>query len=70
MKVDGQEVGVLGAFVKSLDSKSPDTCVEVSVTSTGHRVVRSSIRPGGAAVAFDQGEWAAFLAGVRNGEFD
>jgi hypothetical protein len=40
------------------------------VTSTGHRVVRNTQRRDGAAVAFDAGEWAAFLVGVRRGEFD
>lgn len=70
MKVDGQEVGVLGAFRKSSESDTPDKCVEVAVTSTGHRVVRNSTRPDGAAVAFTADEWGAFLVGARKGEFD
>jgi hypothetical protein len=71
MNVDGVEVGQLGAFVKSSGSNTPDThCVEVAVSSTGHRVVRNSNRRDGAVVPFTAGEWAAFLVGVERGEFD
>lgn len=70
MRVDGVEVGVLGVFRKSTGSDTPDKCVEVSVTSTGHRVVRNSLRPGGAAVAFTPEEWTAFLDGAKGGQFD
>lgn len=70
MKVDGQEVGTLGPFRKSSRSDPPNKCVEVAVTSTGHRVVRNSNNRDGAAVPFTADEWTAFLAGARNGEFD
>lgn len=33
-------------------------------------MVRDSKNPGGAVLAFTTGEWRAFLAGVRNAEFD
>jgi hypothetical protein len=68
--VDGVQVGEVGEFRKATESESVDKCVEVAVTSTGHRVVRNTQRRDGAAVAFDSGEWAAFLVGVRRGEFD
>jgi hypothetical protein len=70
MKIEGIDVGQVGDFRKASSSESVDKCVSVAVTSTGHRVVRHSTRVGGAAIPFDKGEWAAFLDGVRAGEFD
>lgn len=45
------------------------SCVEVAHVG---RVVllRNSQQPDGPVVTFDRGEWAAFVAGVRRGEFD
>lgn len=42
-------------------------CVAVAADESGVRV-RSTTS--GATVAFSADEWTAFLAGVRNGEFD
>ena len=33
-------------------------------------LVRDARDPGGPALVFTPGEWDAFVAGVRNGEFD
>ena len=53
---------------KSTASAASD-CVEVAFT--GEAVfVRHSRDPSGPALAFSKPEWTAFLAGVRNGEFD
>lgn len=70
MIVDGVQVGEIGQFRKATASESVDKCVEVAVTSTGHRVVRNTQRRDGASVAFDAGEWATFLDGAKAGEFD
>ena len=44
-------------------------CVEVAVV--GDRIaVRDSKQRGGPVLEFTATEWAAFLAGVRGGEFD
>jgi predicted secreted Zn-dependent protease len=44
-------------------------CVEVAFV--GQRIlVRSSDDPSGPMLTFSEPEWTAFLAGVRNGEFD
>lgn len=45
-------------------------CVAVAAPAdaTGTVVVRSTVS--GAEVVFTENEWTAFLAGVRNGEFD
>lgn len=43
-------------------------CVEVFVSTAG-ALVRDSKKPGD-SLWFTPGEWTAFLAGVRNSEFD
>lgn len=51
------------------------TCVEVKFTGSPapagaqEVAVRNNQVPG-EVVWFDRGEWAAFVAGVKNGEFD
>ncbi|WP_322752383.1 DUF397 domain-containing protein [Frankia sp. Cas3] len=44
-------------------------CVEVAVADEGV-FVRDSKNPSGPVLAFTGGEWEAFLAGARDGEFD
>jgi len=44
-------------------------CVEVAVAKDGI-AVRDSKDPGGPVLRFTTGEWEAFLAGARDGEFD
>ncbi len=49
---------------------SSGTCVQVQVSrDSGVIRVRNSQKPE-AAITFDTDEWAAFVAGVRNAEFD
>jgi len=43
--------------------------VEVAVTGEG-ALVRDSKDPSGPTLAFNTGEWEAFLDGVKKGEFD
>ncbi|MGH3978183.1 MAG: DUF397 domain-containing protein [Pseudonocardiaceae bacterium] len=45
-------------------------CVEVADLDGGHRAVRDSKNPTGPALIFTPTGWAAFTAGVRDGEFD
>ena len=45
-------------------------CVEVAVLPGGGRAVRDSKDPEGPTLAFTETEWAAFLAGARDGQFD
>ncbi|MFI6709335.1 DUF397 domain-containing protein [Nonomuraea sp. NPDC050478] len=45
-------------------------CVEVAELSGGRRGVRDSKNPTGPALIFTLGEWAAFISGVKDGEFD
>jgi hypothetical protein len=45
-------------------------CVESAVTAEGWVAVRDSKNPDAGHQVYDRQEWNAFLAGVRNGEFD
>jgi hypothetical protein len=58
------------AWRKSSFSGSGNACVEVADLPGGARAVRDSKNPGGGHLTFTATEWAAFTAGVRDGEFD
>ncbi len=45
-------------------------CVEVARNLVGIVAVRDSKDRSGPVLVFTPGEWAAFTAGVRDGEFD
>jgi hypothetical protein len=49
---------------------SAEGCVEVAHLPGGQVALRDSKDVSRAAQVFDRGEWAAFLSGVKNGEFD
>jgi len=55
---------------KSSFSDSTSDCVEVAELYDGEVGVRNSKRPDDAVVWFNGPEWAAFVKGVRAGEFD
>ena len=71
---DGVEIGcrseVVGEFRKSSLSPQPDQCVAVAPLANGGRAVAHSRHLGEAQLNFTNDEWAAFLAGVKAGEFD
>ena len=46
-----------------------NNCVEFRRTPDGVEV-RNSKRPDAGTIAYTDSEWTAFLAGVKNGEFD
>jgi hypothetical protein len=51
-------------------SFSNASCVEVAPYGDGGVAVRDSKNPLGAVLIYEDHEWRAFIAGVRNGEFD
>lgn len=55
---------------KSTASNPSGNCVEVAGLPGGGVAVRNSRDPQGPALVYTKAEVAAFLAGVRNGEFD
>jgi hypothetical protein len=54
---------------KSSRSNGQMNCVEVADLDGGHRAVRDSKNPTGAALTCTASEWTAFTTGVRAGEF-
>jgi hypothetical protein len=54
---------------KKSSASETNTCVEVAFAGQAV-LVRHSGDPMGPTLSFSRGEWAAFLTGVRNGEFD
>ncbi|WP_068922177.1 DUF397 domain-containing protein [Planobispora rosea] len=55
---------------KSSYSASLGNCVEVAALPGGQIGVRDSKAPEAAALVFTPAEWEAFIAGVKDGEFD
>jgi hypothetical protein len=55
---------------KSTASNPSGACVEVAALPGGDVAVRNSRHPSGPALVYTRAEIAAFLAGVRDGEFD
>lgn len=58
------------AFRKSSHSSGQAACVEVADLPDGGRAVRDSKDRSGPVLTYTASEWAAFTAGVRDGEFD
>jgi hypothetical protein len=55
---------------KSSHSGGNNQCVEVAPLPDGSVAVRHSLHPEAATIVYTAGEWAAFVAGVKDGEFD
>jgi hypothetical protein len=55
---------------KSRASNPTGSCVEVAELPGGAIAVRNSRHPSGPALIYTRAEVAAFVAGVKNGEFD
>jgi hypothetical protein len=56
------------AWRKSSYSNPSGNCVEAALLAQGV-AVRNSRFPGGPALVFTEAEWAAFLLGVKEGDF-
>lgn len=55
---------------KSSHSNGATNCVEVAPLADGSVGVRHSRRPGEAVIVYSRAEWAAFVAGVKDEEFE
>lgn len=58
------------SWTKSAHSNAEGNCVEVAALTGGGVAVRNSRDPDGPALVYTPAEVAAFLAGVKDGEFD
>lgn len=69
---NGMNAGDLGPveWRKASFSNPSGNCVEVAALPDGSVAVRNSRQPEGPALVYTRAEIAAFLTGVRNGEFD
>ncbi|MET7365850.1 DUF397 domain-containing protein [Streptomyces sp. NPDC005566] len=57
-------------WVKSQHSNPSGNCVEMALLPGGDVAVRNSRHPQGPALVYTEAEVRAFLAGVRDGDFD
>lgn len=55
---------------KSQASNPSGSCIEVARLPSGEIAVRNSRYPSGPALIYTRAEIAAFVVGVKNGEFD
>lgn len=55
---------------KSARSGANGNCVELATLSNGNVAVRNSRHPDGPVLVYTRDEMAAFVSGVRDGEFD
>jgi hypothetical protein len=69
---NGAQADQLGVaqWRKAQASNPSGNCVEVAALPSGEVALRNSRHPSGPALVYTRAEVAAFLAGVRNGEFD
>lgn len=58
------------AWRKSTFCNGADACIEVAPLANGDVALRDSKEQDGPVLVFTPAEWAAFTAGVRDGEFD
>jgi hypothetical protein len=60
----------MSSWRKSSACNGASACVEVQTLPDGSVLMRDGKDPDGPTLAFTRSEWAAFTAGVREGEFD
>lgn len=59
-----------GWWKSSRSDANGNGCVEVAETTDGYAVRDSKARGTGPELSFTRAEWAAFVEGVKLGEFD
>ncbi|WP_324198690.1 DUF397 domain-containing protein [Nocardia amamiensis] len=71
MSIQGNaNIDLTGAVWRKAGEGSGNDSVEVALLADGHVGLRNGKEPDGPVLVFTPGEWAAFTAGVHDGEFD
>ncbi|MFJ4963415.1 hypothetical protein EES43_00205 [Streptomyces sp. ADI96-02] len=72
MQLNGMSAAAIpgAAWHKSARSNAAGNCVEVARLEDGEIAVRNSRFPEGPALIYTAAEMAAFLRGVKDGDFD
>ncbi|MFE3541971.1 DUF397 domain-containing protein [Nocardia sp. NPDC059177] len=63
-------IDISGATWLRAGSAGEGSSVEVAMLAEGHVALRDGKNPDGPVLIFTPSEWAAFTAGVHDGEFD
>ncbi|WP_378735144.1 DUF397 domain-containing protein [Nocardia brasiliensis] len=66
----GANVDLTGATWRKAGAGAGNDSVEVAQLADGHVGLRDGKNPDGPVLVFTPAEWAAFTAGVHDGEFD
>ncbi|WP_433729202.1 DUF397 domain-containing protein [Nocardia sp. CA-129566] len=66
----GANVDLSDAIWRKAGAGTGKDSVEVALLAEGHVALRDGKNPDGPVLVFTPGEWAAFTAGVHDGEFD
>ena len=66
----GHDIGNSTWRKSSYSGSNGGDCVEVADNLSGVVAVRDSKNPGGPVLAFGPGEWRAFTAAIKMGEYD
>ncbi|MYS86472.1 DUF397 domain-containing protein [Embleya scabrispora] len=69
-KADLYAVDLSTVVWQAAPGSTADDRIEVAAIPGGGMALRNPADPLGAVQRYDEREWAAFLAGVRDGEFD
>jgi hypothetical protein len=70
MKADVIDALYDGSWIKARASQGQGQCAEAKDLPGGKVALRQSTDPTGPALLFTRGEFSAFLAGAKAGEFD
>lgn len=65
----GEELSQLRWIKSTRSGSGGGNCVEVAELANGATGVRDSKHPTGPVLIFSRGEWEAFMAGIRTGDF-
>ncbi|MEU6858627.1 DUF397 domain-containing protein [Glycomyces sp. NPDC046736] len=71
-ELSGEELAGIRWRISTRSTNNGGSCVEAGplADGSGRVAVRHSHHPEGSVIVYTRGEWTAFLAGARDGEFD